>query len=176
MVSESLIPIALAGSSTVGSGVMAMIWAGLTIIFVVAELISLGLTSIWFAAGALVAAFAAILGAPFWLQMIVFIIVSVILLASTRKFAKRYLENRIVKTNAESLIGKTSIVQETIDNAVPTGKIRIGDVEWTARTLQEGQVIPKGSRVVIREIAGVKCMVEPVEDTSVEKEATKNQE
>lgn len=174
MVSGSLISIALVSGSFVHPGVMAMIWIGLTIILVIAELISLGLTSIWFAAGALVAAFAAILGAPFWLQMIVFIIVSVILLASTRKFAKRYLENRIVKTNAESLIGKTSIVQETIDNAVPTGKIRIGDVEWTARTLQEGQVIPQGSRVVIREIAGVKCMVEPAEEEEIPKETKEN--
>lgn len=144
------------------AGVLALIWLVLVIVFVVMELITLGLTSIWFAAGALVAGLAAMFGGPFWLQILLFIIVSAVLLAGTRGFAKRHLDNKLEKTNAEGLIGKTSIVIETIDNAASTGKIRIGDVEWTARASNEMQVIPKDTKVVIREIKGVKCMVEPV--------------
>lgn len=144
------------------AGIMVLIWLALVIVFIIIELISLGLTSIWFAAGAFVAGLVAMFGGPFWLQAVVFLIVSAVLLACTRKFAKRHLDNKLEKTNAESLIGKTSIVIETIDNASATGKIRIGDVEWTARAVNETQVIPMDTKVIIREIRGVKCMVEPV--------------
>ena len=143
------------------AGIMALIWLALVILFVVVELISLGLTSIWFAAGALVAGIVAMVGGPFWLQVILFMVVSAVLLACTRGFAKRHLDNKIEKTNAEGLVGKSSIVIETIDNASSTAKIRIGDIEWTARAVNETQVIPKDSKVIIREIKGVKCMVEP---------------
>ena len=143
------------------AGIMALIWLALVILFVVVELISLGLTSIWFAAGALVAGIVAMVGGPFWLQVILFMVVSAVLLACTRGFGKRHLDSKIDKTNAEGLVGKSSIVIETIDNASSTGKIRIGDIEWTARAVNETQVIPKDSKVIIREIKGVKCMVEP---------------
>ena len=104
----------------------------------------------------------AILGAPIWLQVVLFILVSGVLLASTRGLSKTFLEKRLEKTNAEGLIGKTSTVVETIDNASATGKIRLGDVEWTARACNESQVIEKDTKVIIREIKGVKCMVEPL--------------
>lgn len=142
---------------------MPVVWLVLVIAFSIAELISMGLTSIWFAAGALVGGIAALCHAPIWLQFVLFIVVSAVTLASTRKFAKRHLEDKIQKTNAESLIGKTSIVVETIDNAKSQGKLKIGDIEWTARALNETDVISEGKKVIIREIQGVKCIVEPVE-------------
>lgn len=146
------------------AGIMALMWLALVILFAVIEFISLGLTSIWFAAGAFVAGIVAMLGGAFWLQIVVFIVVSAVLLACTRKFAKKYLDSKIEKTNVESLIGKTSVVIETINNMASTGKIRIGDVEWTARTAEGSQVIAEGSKVVIREIVGVKCIVEPINE------------
>ena len=79
------------------AGVLALIWLVLVIVFVVMELITLGLTSIWFAAGALAAGLAAMFGGPFWLQILLFIIVSAVLLAGTRGFAKRHLDNKIEK-------------------------------------------------------------------------------
>ena len=144
------------------AGIMTLIWLGLVILFIVLEIISLGLTSIWFAVGALASGIVAMLGGPIALQIIVFLVVSVVLLACTRGIARRHLDNRIERTNAEGLIGRTSIVMETIDNAASTGKIKIGDVEWTARAVNEAQVIPKDTKIIIREIHGVKCMVEPV--------------
>lgn len=147
----------------VSSGVWVLIWLALVILFVIIELFSLGLTSVWFAAGALASALTALAGGPLWLQVVIFIVVSAALLATTRSFAKRHLDNKIVKTNVEGLIGQTSVVIETIDNAAATGKIKIGDVEWTARACNHDQVIDKDTTVVIREIQGVKCMVEPLE-------------
>ncbi len=157
--------LATVGETTISfTGIFAFIWLALVIVFFIAELISLGLTSIWFALGALVAGIAAIFGAPVWLQCLLFILVSAIALASTRKLAKRFLDNRLEKTNAESMIGKTSVVIEPVDNANGTGKIKIRDIEWTARSVNETQVIPKDTKVMIRDIQGVKCMVEPIEE------------
>ncbi len=158
--------LATVGETTISfTGIFAFIWLALVIVFFIAELISLGLTSIWFALGALVAGIAAIFGAPVWLQCLLFILVSAIALASTRKLAKRFLDNRLEKTNAESMIGKTSVVIEPVDNANGTGKIKIRDIEWTARSVNETQVIPKDTKVMIRDIQGVKCMVEPIEES-----------
>lgn len=103
-------------------GTVVIIWLALVLLFVIIEIMTLGLTSIWFAAGALVSALAAMFGAPVWLQVILFIVVSAVLLACTRKFAVKHLNNRLEKTNAESLVGKQSIVIETIDNVAPSGK------------------------------------------------------
>lgn len=146
------------------AGIMALMWLALVILFAVIELVTLGLTSIWFAAGAFVAGVVAMLGGELWLQVVIFIVVSAVLLACTRRFAKKYLDSRIEKTNVEGLIGKKSVVIETIDNQASTGKIRIGDIEWTARAMERdnSQTIAKGTKVVIREISGVKCMVEPI--------------
>lgn len=143
-------------------GILVLIWLALVILFIILELISLGLTTIWFAAGALAAGIAAMFGGPVWLQVILFIAVTSLLLFCTKGFAKRHLDNRIEKTNAEGLIGKTSVVIEAIDNSASSGKIKIGDIEWTARAVNETQVIPEGTKVMIREIKGVKCLVEPV--------------
>jgi membrane protein implicated in regulation of membrane protease activity len=144
-------------------GICAVVWLVLVLVFFIAELISLGLTSIWFAAGALVAGIAAMFGAPIWLQCVLFILVTTVTLASTRKLAKRFLDNRLEKTNVEGLIGRTSMVIETIDNAKGTGKIKIRDIEWSARSVEETQVIPSGTKIMIRDIQGVRCMVEPVQ-------------
>lgn len=137
-------------------------WVVLVIVFIVVEIISLGLTSIWFAIGALAGAIAAGFGAPIWLQCILFIVVSAIALGSTRGLATKYLNNKLEKTNAEGLVGDTVYVIEEIDNKKATGKIRVRDLEWTARAVSDDQIIPKDAKVVVREIQGVKCIVEPI--------------
>lgn len=146
------------------TGICVFVWLALVIIFFIAEIITMGLTSIWFAAGALLAGISAMLGAPIWVQCLIFIVVTAVTLACTRKFAKRFIDNKLEKTNAEELIGKTSVVIETVDNAKATGKIKIRDIEWSARSLNETQEIKEGTKVIIREIRGVKCIVEPVDE------------
>ena len=156
------------GTGEISLGVLCVIfWVVLIIVFFIVEMISLGLTSIWFALGALAAGIAAMFGAPIWLQCVVFIVVTALSLAFTRKFAMKHIDNKLVKTNSEELIGEIYPVLETIDNERNTGKIKVRDLEWKARLFSGTYSIPKDSKVVIREIRGVTCYVEPVSGSSV---------
>lgn len=136
------------------------IWLIVFVVCIIAEIISMGLTTIWFAGGALVAAVVAVIGAPLWLQIMLFAVVSLVLLYFTRPIAVKYFNKDRVKTNAESLVGKQAIVISEIDNLQGIGQVTVGGQEWTARTTQEGITLPVGSVVVVRAISGVKLMVE----------------
>lgn len=136
-----------------------IVWLIVAAVFLVAEIISLGLTSIWFAGGAFVAAIAAYFGANFWIQIAVFCVVSIVLLLGTRPFVKNHLLNRIEKTNVESYVGKTVEVISDIDNSKGKGQVRMNDLEWTARSAS-GEMIPAGTMVVIKEVSGVKLIVD----------------
>ncbi len=135
-------------------------WLVLLIILVVIEIATLGLTTIWFAGGSLIALIAAAFGAPLYLQIALFIVVSAVLLFFTRPLAVRYFNNDRVKTNAESLIGKKAVVEEEIDNLKPSGLVNVKGQDWTARSTQDDVVIPKGKVVFICAISGVKLIVE----------------
>lgn len=140
---------------------MALYWLVAMVVLIIVECISLGLTTIWFAAGALVAAIAAALGANLVVQGVVFVIVTAILLIFTRPWAMKYLNNRVVKTNADSMVGKTGIVTIDIDNLKEEGQVQLKGSYWTARSTDD-QVIEKGAKVVVKEINGVVCTVEKV--------------
>lgn len=135
-------------------------WLILFIILLVIEIATLGLTTIWFAAGALVAFIAAVLGLGVGIQIILFFLSSLILLIFTRPIAVRYLNKTRTKTNAESLLGKTAVVTESIDNLRNMGTAVINGQEWTARALSDDIRIEKDTEVTIIEIKGVKLMVE----------------
>lgn len=134
-------------------------WLIALIVLLVIELITLGLTTIWFAGGALVALIAALCGAPFWLQFTLFLIVSAILLFVTRPIAVKYWNKDRIKTNADGLVGQTALVIEEIDNIKAKGAVSVNGLEWTARTA-DNSVIEKDKVVVIKEIQGVKLIVE----------------
>ena len=137
-----------------------MYWLGAAAIFVVIEIITMGLTAIWFAGGALVGAVMAAFSLPLWSQIIAFVIVSVILLILTRPWALKYLNSRTVRTNADSLIGQTALVKETINNMESKGLVQLNGQDWTARSFEAGEIIPEGSEVIVKEIRGVKLIVE----------------
>ena len=139
---------------------MTTIWLIIFVVCIVVEIISMGLTTIWFAGGALVAAVISAIGAPLWLQIAAFAVVSLVLLYSTRPIAVKYFNKDRVKTNAEGLVGKQAIVISEIDNMQGIGQVTVGGQEWTARTTEEGITLPVGSVVIIRAISGVKLMVE----------------
>ena len=120
----------------------------------------MGLTTIWFAGGALVAAIGAALGAPIWLQAVFFGAVSLVLLYFTRPVAVKYFNKDRVKTNAESLVGKQAVVISEIDNLQGIGQVSVNGQEWSARTVEEGITLTEGSVVIVRAISGVKLMVE----------------
>ena len=136
------------------------IWLIIFVACIVVEIITMGLTTIWFAGGSLVASVAAAIGAPLWLQIVLFVAVSLLLLYFTRPIAVKYFNKDRVKTNAESLVGKQAIVISEIDNLQGIGQVTVGGQEWSARTTEEGITLPVGSVVIIRAISGVKLMVE----------------
>lgn len=137
-----------------------MIWLGLLAVLLLVEAVTAGLTTIWFAGGALVAAIAAWMGAGVLVQIVLFLAVSGVLLVFTRPLAVKYLNKDKIATNANSLIGKNAVVTIDIDNLAQTGQVLINDVEWTARTSDDSQNIAKGAVVEIKEIRGVKLIVE----------------
>lgn len=138
---------------------MVIVWLVITGVLIVAETATVNLITIWFAGGALAALIAAALGAPLWLQIVLFLAVSAILLLSLRPFAKRIGKGRDYATNVDSNIGKLAVVVEPIDNLRGTGRVMIGPVDWTARS-EDGSVIAEGEKVRVLRVEGVKVCVE----------------
>ena len=138
---------------------MAMIWLIAMIVLLVVEGVVPGLVSIWFALGALAALIAAATGAPVWLQVVWFLVVSVLTLGLTRPLAKKYVNSRVQPTNADVLIGKECPVTEDIDNIMGTGQVTVGGMTWTARSASDSLRFKKGSVVRVRRIEGVKLIV-----------------
>ena len=134
-------------------------WLILLACFLVVEAITVGLTTIWFAGGALVAAIASWLGAGILIQWVLFLIVSLALLIFTRPMAVRYMNKGVPKTNVNSLIGERAVVIQKINNLEQTGQVRINDIEWMARTSSDEVTIPEHAIVTIEDVQGVKLIV-----------------
>lgn len=140
----------------------AVIWFALMVVFLVAEAACpIHLISIWFAAGSLVATIVSLLGGPIWLQVTVFLVVSGALLALLWPFVKKFLKPNVVKTNVDAMVGTTGYVTTAIDNVSATGQVKLGPMEWTARST-DGEPIPAGTLVRVDRIEGVKAFVSPV--------------
>lgn len=140
----------------------AVMWMALVIIFLVVELVTVGLTTIWLAGGALVAFILAAVGAGFWLQLIAFFAVSFVLIYFTRPFAVKYLNPRRTRTNSEELIGEVVKVTSRIDNRAAEGTALAKGLEWSARVVSDDMTIEKDTLVKVVRIEGVKLIVEPV--------------
>ena len=136
-----------------------IVWLALLIIFAVAEAATVGLTSVWFALGSLGALVCALAGGNIWLQLGIFIVLSLVCLVALRPLAKKYLNNRVEPTNADRVIGQEARVTQDIDNIQGTGAVTIGGVTWTARS-EHDTPIPTGAMVRMLRIEGVKVMVE----------------
>ena len=139
---------------------LTIMWLVLLVVLIIIELATMGLTTIWFAGGALAAALVSIPGTPIWLQVIVFLVVSALLLYFTRPIAVKYFNRDRIRTNTESLIGRQAIVISEINNIEGTGQVNTGGMEWTARSSYNNVVLPAGALVTILGIDGVKLIVE----------------
>lgn len=135
-----------------------LMWTILAIVFVVAEGLTMGLTTIWFAFGALAAIIVASLKLNLVTQIVVFIGVSVITLVYTRPIAMKVLKIGATKTNAASLVGKKGIVQKEI-RPYATGQVKVNGQIWTAKSADEEVEILVGEEVKVENIVGVKLMV-----------------
>ena len=140
----------------------AIIWLVLVVLFLMVESSTVALVSAWFAAGSLVALIASFFSAPVWLQIVLFLVTSAALLALLRPLMRKYIKPRIVRTNVDAVIGTTGPVTITIDNLASTGQVKLGAMEWTARS-STGEPIAVGSIVQVDRIEGVKVYVTPVE-------------
>ena len=144
---------------------MQYVWLAFVILFVVAEGMTVGLVSIWFAGGSLVAMLLAMAGAGIGWQMLAFLIVSAGLLMATRPLAKKYINSKKEKTNYKSVIGEVAKVTENIDNYNQTGAVFADGKEWTARATEDTVIIKKDALVKVVAIEGVKLIVEPYKRT-----------
>lgn len=134
-------------------------WLALLAVLLVIEAVTAGLTTIWFAGGALIASVAAYFEMGMMVQVILFLVVSLVLLIFTRPVAVRYLNRDVEKTNVNSLPGQKAAVLEEIDNLRGSGRVTVNGMEWMARAQDEKQKISEGAIVVIQEVQGVKLIV-----------------
>ena len=137
----------------------AVIWIIAAGLLAIIEAFTLGLTTIWFAGGAVAAFAASILGAGLMVQIIAFLAVSILLLVFTRPFAAKYINRNRVKTNVDSLIGQKAVVTQDIDNLAATGEARVAGKVWMARTESDNEKITSGTAVTILRVSGVKLIV-----------------
>ena len=134
-------------------------WLMIFAVFLVIEIITLGLTTIWFALGAIAAFLTAYIGFGMVFQIVVFLLVSIALFVITRPIAMRFFNKERERTNAESLIGQKAVVKEKIDTLRGEGRVEVNGMEWSAKT-DESETIEAGTIVLIKGIQGVKLIVE----------------
>ncbi len=144
---------------------MTVLWLAALVIFAVAEAITVALVSVWFCGGALAALIVAALGGPVWLQIVLFLAVSGVLLALVAPWARKTSRVNPTATNADRHIGATALVTEDIDNLQETGAVKLEGVVWTARS-ESGDPIPAGTTITVKRLTGAKVWVEPVGETA----------
>ncbi len=139
-------------------------WFVLLVVFLMAEAATVVVVSLWFAAGALAALIVSLLGGQFWLQALVFGVVSTVLLISLRPFVRKYFNPKISRTNVDAVISTEGYVTQKVDNISATGRVKLGAMEWTARS-SSGETIDENTLVKVDKIEGVKAFVTPVKET-----------
>lgn len=137
-------------------------WIVLLIAFLVIEFVTVGLATIWFAGGALVALILAALGVGIGWQIAAFFVVSFVLLFFTRPVVVKYIKPGKIKTNYESAIGKQVRIKEKVDNIAGTGTADLEGKEWTARMEDDAVTLDAGMLAEVVEISGVKLILKPL--------------
>ena len=141
------------------------IWLILAVVFLITEAATVTMTSLWFAGGCLAALVVGLLGGSWGLQIATALVISAILLACLRPIVRKYLNPKLTKTNVDAIIGSQGYVVGDIDNISATGKVKLGAMEWTARST-DGYPIQAGTLVQVDKIEGVKVFVSPAEVTT----------
>ena len=140
---------------------MAAVWFGLLLLFIWMEASTVTMISAWFALGSLAAMIVSFFSGEFWLQVVVFFVVSAAFLLLLRPLAKKYFTPKIVKTNVDSVVGAQGKVLEEIDKIAAKGRVKLGGMEWSARST-EGENIAADTLVTVDRVEGVKVFVTPV--------------
>lgn len=145
----------------------AMVWLFVAIGFAILEASTIAMVSAWFSIGALVAMIAALFGAGIWVAVGIFLVVSALSLVAFRPIIKKYFNDKVVKTNIDAVIGSMGTVLEPIDNIAATGRVKLGGMEWSARSAT-GTPISAGTIIKVERIEGVKVFVRPTEELKEE--------
>lgn len=141
----------------------AAFWLIMIVVFLLAEASTVMLVSTWFAIGSLAAMLMALIGAGTGLQIAVFVIISAVCLTALRPLVRRHIAPKLTKTNVDAVVGSTGLVTVAIDNVTAQGQVKLGAMEWTARS-ESGEPIPQGTLVKVVRIEGVKAIVSPVRE------------
>ena len=144
--------------------VAAYFWLALIIVFLVVEASTVSVVSLWFAAGALAALLTDVLGGPIWLQILLFVVVSGALLWQLRPITKKYFTPKLTRTNVDAVAGTMGTVLEDIDNTAATGRVKLGAMEWSARST-DGMPISAGTLIRVDKVEGVKVFVTVIKET-----------
>ena len=139
----------------------AILWLIGMVVFLIAEAVTASVTTIWFAGGALAALIVCLAGGELWLQFVLFLVVSAILLVAFRPMIKKFISPQITATNVDSIIGCAGYVCIAIDNLNAQGQVTISGMPWTARSTT-GDPIPESTLVRVDRIEGVKVFVTPI--------------
>ena len=133
-------------------------WVVAFLIFAIAEAVTVRLTAIWFAVGSLAAFMSVLMEIPFWMQLLLFLLVSLLFLLITRPFQKRFLAGSCQTASVSDMIGCTGTVTEQINNDEIKGRVRIGELDWLARS-HDGCLLDAGEQVVVRSVEGISVVV-----------------
>jgi membrane protein implicated in regulation of membrane protease activity len=137
-------------------------WLIIMVVMLAVEAAAPGLVSVWFSVGALAALISALCKAAIWLQVVIFVGVSVLALVITKPLVKKFVNGKAQPTNADMILGKECIVREAIDNLAGTGAVSAGGKIWTARSTEDAVKIPEGAYVSVVRIEGVKAIVKVI--------------
>lgn len=140
----------------------AVVWLLLMVIFIWIEASTVTMISLWFAAGALASMIAALLGGELWLQLVLFVVTSGVLLALLRPVVRKCFTPKLTRTNVDAIVGTEGIVTEEINNLLAEGQVKLNGLEWTARSTS-GETIASGTQIKVDRVEGVKVFVTPVE-------------
>lgn len=138
-----------------------IVWLVIFLVLLIIEIFTLGLTTIWFALGAVGAFIASLFHAGIVVQMIIFLAVSIITLLVTRPIAVKYFSNNTIKTNVEEIIGKRAVITEAIIDGNNNGKAKLNGEIWSARS-EDGSYIQMDETVEIVAVEGVKLIVKKI--------------
>lgn len=141
---------------------MLYIWIGFFVLSVIVEVNTMNLIAIWFMPGTLIAIVLALLSVPVWIQVLVWLLITVIVFAATGRLSKRLRHPEIQPTNADRVIGQTALVTEAISDRNQVGQVRVMGQIWSAKTDETADEISVGTEVRVLRIEGVKLIVTPL--------------
>ena len=140
---------------------MSFIWLSIVIVLSILELITTQLVSIWFVIAGIVALVVSLFTDSIFVQIAVFVVLTVLLLIVTKPMVKRIMNFKKISTNSDKNIGKRALVITEINNQKETGEVKVDSMIWTARSFDD-TIIPENSEVIIESIKGVKLIVKKV--------------